>query len=89
MSDPRRRRFTLSVAGRPPQNVLLTDPWYPRRPEVLGALHLQAQRRPLRISLHPDPPFRSKSITHFARSRSPVSEQVDHPFRSKPITRFG
>ena len=52
-------------------------------------LRKEMARTGVRISVHPDHSFRSKSITHFARSRSPVWEQVDHPFRSKPITRFG
>jgi hypothetical protein len=52
-------------------------------------LALREDRVVLRISVHPDPSFRSKPITHFARSRSPVSDEVDQSFRSKPITRFG
>ena len=33
--------------------------------------------------------FRTKPITDFGPSRSPVSDEADHWFRSKPITPFG
>lgn len=43
----------------------------------------------VRISVDADPSFRSRAITHFAPSPSPISEEADQPFRSKPITHFG
>jgi hypothetical protein len=43
----------------------------------------------MRISADSDRLFRSKAITDFGPSRSPISLDVDQPFRSKPITHFG
>jgi hypothetical protein len=47
----------------------------------LVELEREAGRPPVRISADGDQRFRSKPITGFAGSRSPVSREGDHPFR--------
>jgi len=54
---------------------------------ALGLELTDLQRAHLRISLDSDHPFRTKSITRFARSRSPISLEADQSLWMKPITR--
>lgn len=73
---------------------IFNDPWLHDRLAFRGGtvLHkclLAPAARYLRISEQADHRFRSKPITHFGGSRSPLSVEGDQGFRSKPISRFG